>query len=180
MIHTSTWIPGTDNELDTLFDTLRERQYNNKQDPLWKNYGSEIFAQCTALSITFDDNNPEVCGSIMIRDCWPKNTYRILNRMWKCDDRLSILKKVSPTIANMAQSQITWLAENLDLDLVFISRETENWQPFTMNSLHRDYGLEFKTDNYRYQTCDMVEDHSCWQYIIYKGNQSLLSQWNKK
>jgi hypothetical protein len=166
MIHTNTWIPGTNKDLDILFDILRHRQHNNKKDPLWNNYGPKIFTRCTALSITFKDDIPEVCGSIMTRDCWPRNTYRILNRMWKCDDRLGMLKKVSPTIADMVRSQIAWLTENLNADLVFISRETENWQPFTMKSLHRDHGLEFKTDNYRYQTCDTIGDNSCWQYII--------------
>jgi hypothetical protein len=180
MIHTRTWIPGSDTQLDILFETLRSQQYNNKKDPLWKNYEANIFPQCTALSIAFKDDIPEICGSIMIRDCWPVNTYRILNRMWKCSPRLAMLKKMSPTIASMVKDQMAWLSANTDMELVFISREAENWQSFTMNTLQKDYGLEFKTDNYRYQTCAVALDATCWQHIIYRGNQSLLSQWNKK
>jgi hypothetical protein len=38
---TITWTPGTNLELDTLYDRLRENQFNNTEHRLHKNYSKE-------------------------------------------------------------------------------------------------------------------------------------------
>jgi hypothetical protein len=177
-MYTKIWKPGTDQELDNLFEDLRKKQYEGN-DPLWYNYDQSSFYDCTALCITFNDEVPEVCSSITTKPFWPTNTYRILNRLWKSAPRLKMLKKMSPNVGQMVLDQISWLENNLDPKLVFISRQPPGWQKFTINTLQKDFNIEFKTNDYKYQTCT-ADDESCWQSIIYRGDESLLEQWNKK
>lgn len=178
---TITWIPGSNNDLDNLYDSLRENQYNNKTHRLWKNYSKKNFESVAALTIHFDDNNePELCSSILQRSCWPENTFRILNRMWKINEKKkTILKRVSDCVGQSAISQISWLKENSKYDLVFCSRETSNWEKWTIQNFHEYFSLEFKTDNYKYLTCENECDKSCWQKIIYLGDEKILGTWKR-
>jgi hypothetical protein len=174
------WRSGTDKEFDQLFEHLRLQQFNNKADPLSTNYGQYIFSQSIALSIAFDsDNNPTHCSSIITRDCWPTKIYRILNRMWKID-RISITKFVSPQICLMVSEQYKWLKENTDCELIFVSRQYSNWRSMLIRDFEKYSELTFKTNNYKYLTCPNNYDSSCWQNIIYHGNERLLETWNHK
>ena len=51
-MYTEIWIPGTDTELDKLFERLRIQQHSDISHPLYKNYSSQAFESCAALSIT--------------------------------------------------------------------------------------------------------------------------------
>lgn len=176
-----TWIPGSNQELDKLFDHLRQKRYENRDHPLWKNYSESAFSNCVILSIAFDNNdNPEFCGSALTRSCWPATAYRIVNRVWKINPEHGLVNQLKPSGGLMMHSQINWLKENTDCNLIFISREGPSWQKFTIDQCKKNFNLEFKTDSYKYCTCLTPNDESCWQHIIYQGEESVLVNWNRK
>ncbi len=176
-----TWATGTSPELDSLFDELREKQFQDRSHRLWKNYSKENFNTAIALTIFFNNlGEPEMCSSISIRDCWPDNTYRILNRLWKHSNKIAYPRVMSPSFGISAQSQIDWLKNNTDYKLYFISRQTDNWEQWCMSNFQDRFGLSFKTDNYKYLTCPNECDDTCWQKIIYNGDETILSQWKKR
>ena len=83
MIHTEIWRPGSNVELDSLFENLRKSQYEDVTHLLHLNYSESVFNESQALSITFDNDTPVCCSSILHKTFWPNNVYRILNRFWK-------------------------------------------------------------------------------------------------
>jgi hypothetical protein len=175
-----TWAPGTDPEHDELFEQLRAEHYADTSHRLWKNYAREAFNDVAALTIYFDDHGiPEVCSSTAQRSCWPKGAYRIHNRVWKANNKKTFLRKVSPSMGHSAASQIEWLKNNRDCELYFISRQTDHWDGWMIENF-KEYGIDFKTDNYMYLTCPNECDETCWQRIIYHGNTGLLQQWKRR
>jgi hypothetical protein len=178
-----TWKPGTDVFLDSLFDELREKRYSDKSHHLWKNYSKEeleVWSGSIAYTICFDDHdNPEMCSTISSRDCWPKKTYRILNRLWKNSNIINYPVIMSPSFGYTAKSQIDWLRENTSYELYFISRQKENWEKWVIRMFKQHYDLSFQTDNYKYLTCPNECDDTCWQKIIYQGNSAILNQWKR-
>ena len=178
---TITWSPGTNPELDHLFDSLRDEQYQDRNHRLWKNYSKDSFKFAVALTICFDDTgNIEMCSSIASRDCWPAGAYRILNRLWKHRNKIMFPRRMSPSFALSAKSQKEWLEQRTDYKLLFISRQTDNWQQFGIDNFQHYYSMTFETDNYKYLTCPNQCDTTCWQHIIYQGNSALLPQWKRR
>lgn len=176
-----TWIPGTEPELDELWERLREIRYQDRSHRLWENYSADSFRSSIALTIVFNDQEePEVCSSISSRSCWPKGAYRIYNRTWKCSNKQQFLRTVTPAMGIAGLDQVRWLKENKNCQLYFISRETDNWQQWMIENFAISHGLDFKMDNYLYLTCPNECDANCWQRIIYNGNEDLLSQWKRK
>jgi hypothetical protein len=179
---TVTWEPGTDKELDELFHSLREQQYQDRTHRLWKNYGSEYWADAgiIANTICFDNNDvPEMCSTIASRTCWPAGVYRILNRLWRHSNKVKYPRTMSKSFAESAINQIDWLKHNTDYKLVFMSRQTNNWRKFTQEQF-LIHGLELKMDNYKYLTCPNECDDTCWQHILYYGYEQLLLDWKKQ
>ena len=177
---TITWSPGSDIKLDNLFEDLRIKQYNDKSHRYYKNYNKEAFNQAIAFTICWDDHQePEMCSSIASRNCWPGGAYRILNRLWKANNKIVFPRRMSPSFAESAKSQIEWLKNNVDIKLYFISRQTNNWEDWVMKNFN-SYGIEFETDKYKYLTCPNEEDYTCWQKIIYNGDHKILSQWKRQ
>jgi hypothetical protein len=78
-----------------------------------------------------------------------------------------------------AASQIEWLERNTDCQLYFISRQTDNWNDWMMDHF-KEYQINFLTDTHLYLTCPNECDDTCWQRIIYSGDESLLEQWKRK
>jgi hypothetical protein len=178
---TVTWAPGTDNKLDLLFHELRDEQYQNKNHRLWKNYSKESFDHAIALTICFDDNGyPELCSSIASRDCWPKDIYRILNRLWKHSNKIAFPKVMSKSFGLSARSQIDWLEKNTNYKLYFMSRQTHNWEKFAIKNFHDQLGITFITDKYKYLTCPNECNDTCWQKIIFYGDKKSLSKWKRQ
>jgi len=179
-MRTIIWAPGTEPAYDNIFEDLREQHYNDHSHRLWKNYSKEAFRGVAALSIYYgEDGKPEVCSSTTQRSCWPEGAYRIHNRVWKCSNKKQFLRKVSPSMGYSAKTQIEWLKINRDCKLFFISRQTNNWDDWMIEHF-KEYGIHFKTDNYLYLTCPNECDDTCWQRIIYAGDESLLEQWKRK
>jgi hypothetical protein len=176
-----TWAPGTNNVLDNLFDKLREQQYQDRSHRLWKNYSSDFLKYSIALTICFDnDNNPEMCSSIASRECWPCNSYRILNRLWKHSNKISYPRVMSESFGKSAQSQIDWLKNNTDYQMYFISRQTNNWEDWCIRNFRDGFNILFDTDTYKYLTCNNESDESCWQKIIYNGSPEILESWKRR
>jgi hypothetical protein len=177
-MQTVTWAPGTNYDLDILYDTLREKRYLDRTHSLWKNYSKEETMHAVAHTIHFDDADiPELCSSIVTRDCWPKFTYRILSRLWKNSNKLNYPKKMSPSFGKSAQSQIDWLHEHTDCQLYFISRQTPNWERWCIRQFQTEFNLSFSNGHNKYLTCPNECDDACWQTIIYSGNKELLAKW---
>jgi hypothetical protein len=175
-----TWKPGTNTELDTLFDQLREKQYHDHSHRLWENYSKDHFQSVIAYTINFDTNNePDFCSTISSKDCWPSGVYRILNRTWKPAEREAWLREIRPHVGDVVNSQTDWLKENTNCKLFFISRQTPGWQRFCIRSFDK-LNINFKSDKYRYITCDNCEDDVCWQSIIYNGDEKILDNWKRK
>jgi hypothetical protein len=180
-MYTETWIPGTRPELDSLFDTLRAEQYNRQELPLWRNYHKDAFLECSALSITFSDGEPFFCASILNRACWPKKAYRVMNRLWKIKLLESPAIGYTPESINLLNSQVAWLKDNTDCELYFMSKEASyRWARWSVKRLHEQYGVDFKTQPYQYLTCENLFDDSCWQHMIYVGNDKILDNWTKR
>lgn len=177
-----TWRPGSNKELDDLFDRYREIQASNQGHKLSKNYTRDFYSFSIAFTIAFSDKDePEICSSIASRDCWPVNAYRILNRLWKTPNyRVKHSKFISEAMAENARSQITWLKENTDCELYFISRETSNWMKWTAYKFQHQHKIDFKIGPNKYLTCPNETHDSCWQSILYNGDSNLLKYWKSK
>lgn len=180
-METKTWTPGSNPVLDSLFDELRERQYQNRTHHLWKNYSKQSFENVAALTICYDTRGiPELCSSILERPCWPKGAFRILNRLWKNSNKIPYPKVMSASFAESVRSQISWLKENTDCNLYFISRQSDNWEDWVIKNFSQSYNLEFYKTPYKYLTCPNECDDTCWQKIIYNGDNLILEQWQRK
>jgi hypothetical protein len=182
-MYTKIWIPGTDIELDRLFEELRQNQHNDVTHPLYNNYSAKAFEECSALSITFDNDQPIVVGSILTRSCWPKNAYRIVNRFWKVHEhRLPHLDRNHgmTVFSKTVEAHVNYTKQHLNAEIIFISRQYNNWQKFVVKQIKLHTGLEFEYDSYKYLTCSNLDDCSCWQPIMYLGNTKLLNQWSRK
>lgn len=180
-MNAETWTLGTNHDLDLLFETLRGNQYSNKSQPLWMNYNKEHFTnECSAVTIVFEHDKPILCASVLHRQCWPKNVYRIMNRLWRTVPADNPLRKPHLGVATMIRSQVNWLQNNKQCSLVFMSRQTDKWQKWSTKHLQKHYDLTFNYDNYKYLTCDNHLENSCWQRIIYQGDDTVLSSWSRK
>lgn len=179
-MRTITWAPGTDAAMDQLFDQLREQQHQDRTHRYWANYAADSFKFAVALTICFnDDNQPEVCSSIASRDCWPMDAYRIHNRLWKHANKIAFPRMMSDSIGQVAQSQISWLEQNTNYKMYFISRQTDNWEDWSIKNFQR-FGIDFVAGTSKYLTCPNECDDSCWQRIIYNGNVELLDLWKQR
>ena len=176
------WAPGTNQKLDQLFHELREQQYQNRQDPLWANYSEAAFQDCVALSVYFDSQGQaETCSSIAARTCWPVGAYRICNRLWKSANRRKGLKRgISTGVIETVRDQISWLRQNTGCRMVFISRQYSGWQQHLAQGFNVSVSTNFRYDKYHYLTCPDQDCETCWQRIIYDGDESLLETWHRK
>jgi hypothetical protein len=180
-MNTITWVPGENYELDNLYNDLREKQYADHGQRLWKNYSNEFIKDVIALTIHFDDHgNPEMCSSVASRNCWPKSVYRILNRLWKNSNKIHYPVKMSPSFGMSAKSQIEWLNKNTDCQLYFISRQTPNWERWCIRQFQKQFDLTFVEGKNKYLTCPDICDETCWQTIIYNGDPTLLDYWKNR
>lgn len=184
MIKTEIWKPRTRPKLDQLFEELRQEQYSDSSHSLHSNYTKEAFQECSALTITFDKEVPICCSGILQRNCWPENTFRILNRLWKPKKERHVLLNMHSRMLRLTDSikhQIEYAEKKLGSKLVFISRHQDYWQQFMLDVIKNNTGYQWNLDlENSYQTCEEAKDESCWQKIIYYGDSSLLDNWNKK
>ncbi len=182
---THTWQPGTEPELEVLFDKLRQDHYQDHSHRLWPNYSRDNFHDVTAMTIHWDDaGDPEMCSSIATKPVWSMGAYRIMNRTWKIKNKKTILRRVSDCVGYSVLSQIDWLKRNTDMRLCFISRQvehdTDRWDNWVLDNFRTHFGVEMHTSPHRFLTCPNEHDDSCWQKIYYHGDGSLLENWKCK
>jgi hypothetical protein len=167
--------------LDSIYENLRSKHYANTSHRLYNNYGPEHVSELSAKSIYWGlDGQPKIVCSILARSCWPANTYRILNRLWKpeinSDDAFSIDKG----FALLIQDQFDWCTLK-DARAVFMSRQTPGrWQEWAAGILSNMTGISFHLPTEQFLTCSNEDDDSCWQRIIFTGDVDLLNNWKNR
>jgi hypothetical protein len=78
------------------------------------------------------------------------------------------------------EAHVNYAEQQLNAEIVFISRQYNNWQAFTKKILTEKVGIEFKYNDHKYLTCGNEQDDTCWQKILYRGNETLLTDWKNK
>jgi len=175
----TTWT--SDPELDSIYEDLRSKHYANTSHRLHSNYGPGHVAELSAKSIYWGvDGTPKIVCSILSRPCWPNNTYRILNRLWKPAINTGDVFSIDKGFALLVQDQINWCKAH-GSTAVFMSRQTPGrWQEWASTTLSEMTGIAFHLPDKKFLTCDNEEDDSCWQRIIFSGDVSLLNNWKHK
>lgn len=179
-MRTYTWVPGSDSNLDSIFEEAREEHYHTIEHRLKENYSKNSFdyAGIVANTISFNENgDPEICSTISTRTCWPHGAYRILNRTWKHRNKKPIMLEISQAMGQATLSQVTWLNNNVDCKLYFISRQTNNWMKWVQRNFKKQFDLDFKIGTNKYLTCPDECNDACWQHILYNGNSKILKSW---
>lgn len=171
-----TWT--VDPVLDEIYEDLRKKHYVNEGHRLYKNYSKDHINEVSAKTIYWGHSGePEIVCSILKRPCWPDNTYRILNRLWKAKLMSGPIFDISEGFAKILEDQLSW-CQLRKADGVFMSRQGDGqWQQWASEKLQAMTGLEFYLPSQKFLTCNNEEDDSCWQKIIYYGNPDVIQQW---
>ncbi len=171
-----TWT--TDPVLDEIYEDLRKKHYVNEGHRLYKNYSKDHINEVSAKTIYWGHSGePEIVCSILKRPCWPDNTYRILNRLWKPKMMTGPIFDISEGFAKVLEDQLSW-CQLRKAEGVFMSRQGDgNWQEWASEKLQAMTGLEFYLPREKFLTCNNEGDESCWQKIIYYGNAATLQNW---
>jgi hypothetical protein len=174
----TTWV--SDSYLDEVYETLRKQHCAKPEFRLNKNYGQEHVKEVSAKTIYWNDSGePEIVCSILIRPCWPANTYRILNRLWKVVPLTDPTFAISSGFSKIIQNQISWCTSNNAVG-VFMSRQGPgNWQKWANEILSKQTNINFYLPDNKFLTCDNTQDDSCWQKIIFHGDTTVLNTWSK-
>jgi hypothetical protein len=175
----TTWI--SDPILDDVYEKYRNIHYSNTSHRLHKNYGPDHVAELSAKSIYWGlDGQPKIICSILKRDCWPENTFRILNRLWKPDINSNNAFSIDNGFSLLIIDQVSWCINNC-AEGIFMSRQTPGrWQHWASEKLEKMSGLKFYLPTEKFLTCNDEDSESCWQKIIYYGDLKLLNSWKKK
>lgn len=174
-----TWT--SDPVLDAVYEDLRSKHYANTAHRLYTNYGPEHVAELSAKSIYWGvDGLPKIVCSILSRSCWPNNTYRILNRLWKPELNSGDTFSIDNGFALLVQDQISWCNSH-EAGAVFMSRQTSGrWQEWASTILGSMTGINFHLPTQKFLTCNNETDDSCWQRIIFVGDTTLLNNWKNR
>jgi hypothetical protein len=175
----TTWI--SDYNLDNVYEYYRQLQFENTQHRLYKNYSKDHVGELSAKSIYWgDDGEPKIICSILSRPCWPTNTYRILNRLWKPKLNSGPVFDIDKGFGMLIQDQLDWCNKNC-ANAVFMSRQTDGkWQQWASNILTTMTGIKFYLPSEKFLTCNNESDQSCWQKIIFYGDINVLNNWSQK
>jgi hypothetical protein len=172
----TTWT--NDDTLDAIYEKLRRQHYIKSGHRLYKNYSSKHINEVSAKSIYWGHSGePEIVASILSRPCWPENTYRILNRLWKPALLTNPIFDISEGFSKLIEDQISW-CELRGAEGFFMSRQGNTaWRQWAVAKFKEQTDLEFYLPDEKFLTCNDESDDSCWQNIIYVGNKEKLSQW---
>lgn len=175
----TTWT--VDPALDAVYEDLRSKHYANTSHRLHSNYGPEHVAELSAKSIYWGiDGQPKIVCSVLSRPCWPDNTFRILNRLWKPKLNSGDAFSIDNGFALLVQDQLAWCTSH-GARAVFMSRQTPGrWQEWASSALSNMTGISFHLPDQKFLTCSNEHDESCWQRIIFVGDTSLLNNWKNR
>lgn len=173
-----TWT--VDPVLDEIYEDLRKKHYVKEGHRLYKNYSKDHINEVSAKTIYWGHSGePEIVCSILKRPCWPDNTYRILNRLWKPKMMTGPIFDISEGFAKVLEDQLSW-CQLRKAEGVFMSRQGDGgWQKWASEKLEVMTGLKFYTPDERFLTCNNEDEKDCWQKIIYYGNTENIETWKK-
>lgn len=173
-----TWT--VDPVLDAIYEDLRKKHYVKIGHRLYKNYSKDHLAEVSAKTIYWGHSGePEIVCSILARPCWPDNTYRILNRLWKPEMLTGPIFDISEGFAKILEDQTSW-CELRGAKGIFMSREGDGrWQRWANAKLTKMTGIQFYMPGDKFLTCNNEDDDSCWQRILFNGDVATLDDWKK-
>lgn len=176
--HVTTWVSNS--YLDNIYEELRQAHYNIDHK-LRENYSVAHIQEVSAKSIYWDHlGNPSIVCSILNRSCWPTNTYRILNRLWKTKINSGKTFNIDNGFYLLLKNQMNW-CYNHDASAIFMSRQTSGkWQQWVISHFLKISNINLHAPTEYFLTCDNEECSSCWQKIIFHGDTRLLNNWKKK
>jgi len=173
-----TWT--VDPVLDSIYETLRIKQYN-KNHRLSNNYSKDHTIEVVAKSIYWgEDSVPKIVSSVLHRSCWPNNVFRILNRLWKTELNSGPTFNIDKGFGLMIENQIEWCLENGAPGMFMSRQSTSNWQSWAQPIFIQQTGIEFVAPPEKFLTCDNEANLDCWQHILYYGDLPLLNTWKRK
>jgi hypothetical protein len=173
-----TWVENK--KLDALYESLREKHYSFNHK-LKENYSETHSREVIAKSIYWGtDGQPKIVCSILRRDCWPNNVYRILNRLWKTDINTGPIFDIDRGFGILIENQVEWCLEN-GAHGMFMSRQgNSKWQSWSLPIFKEQTDIEFIAPPQHFLTCDNETDSSCWQQILFYGDNNLLNTWKQR
>lgn len=179
-MHVDTVITWSKNKkLDTLYNNLREYHFA-KDHRLKYNYDHNHLNEVSAKSIYWNTKGePEILCSILARPCWPKNVYRILNRLWKVNLNSNSPFSIQEGFGKLVLNQLEWCKNN-NAEAVFMSRQTNHWQSWASKHIQEQTNIKFLSPREKFLTCTNDNDLTCWQKILFYGNENILNNWRKK
>lgn len=160
---------------NVIFDinSLLKEIVDTKKDFLWENYKSYDFEKNLYISVQYNKKgNLELLSSIFTRDFYPKNTFRIFNKLVRSihnREKATKTNKGSHPSHEMLHQQIE-IVKELNSNFYFISRqkETNRWMNFYIHNFNKNYNNDLIVTNERYWVCPNFKDEfSCAQILIH-------------
>ena len=172
----TTWT--TDDVLDSIYEDLRKKHYIKTGHRLYKNYSEYHIQEVSAKSIYWGHSGePEIIASILARPCWPNETFRILNRLWKPNMLTNPIFEINEGFTKLIEDQISW-CELRSAKGVFMSRQGDTaWREWAILKLKEQTDLDFFLPDEKFLTCNDEQSTNCWQKIIYYGDTDQLTNW---
>lgn len=175
MNYTTTTYKSSDIPKDVIADinNLLDEIVKSKKDILWSNYQEYNFDQNLFVSVQYNEEGYlELLSSIYTRDFYPKNTYRIFNKLVRNPFfRLGGAKTNNGTQPShvMLSQQIDIVEKQLNAEFYFISRQQENnrWMNYYIEQFNRDYNKDLIVTRDRYWVTPSKDPYKGAQLLIY-------------
>lgn len=175
MNYTTTTYKSIELPKDIVIDinNLLANVVTEKKDALWQNYQEYDFEKNLYISVQYNEEGRlELLSSIFTRDFYPKNTYRIFNKLVRNPQgRLGAAKTNNGEQPShvMLNQQIEIVENELNAEFYFISRQQENnrWMNYYIEQFNRDYNKDLIVTRERYWITPSTDPYKGAQLLIY-------------